>query len=593
MNYDIYAVVRFAWGYWRQRPWAMTFLAVGIALSILAELALPLAVRGLTDAVSGAAGRPNEAFYWLFVISGIALFFHICHKGGDYLWCSVQVRAMRQIGADAFARVQRYSSDWHADTFAGKTVRNISRGIWEFDELGDILYFQLIPAACLTLGILVLITWRWPLIGLAFLLGTIIYVTISVWLNVRYVSPLRRRAVETDSKVSGAIADAITCNAVVKATAAEAREDTRLAGLLDKWQHQMGQTWIATVHTAVVQSIILIALQFALVGSAILFWAKGEATPGDVTFMLFINFQIRGYLRNIGQNIRDLQQAVNDLEPAVRYLATPPEIVDQSDARELCVTHGEIRFECTRFGYRKANSWLFDGLNLTIRAGERVALVGRSGSGKTTLTKLLQRLHGTDEGRILIDGQNIAQARLTSLRANIALVPQDPVLFHRTLAENIAYARPQASMEMIREAARRAHAAEFIEVLDQGYETLVGERGVKLSGGERQRVAIARAILADAPVLILDEATSALDSVSENLIQAAIADLMSGRTTIVIAHRLSTIRSVDRILVFEAGRIVEQGRHDELLANGGVYCRLYQAQSGAYLAGTVPVQKAG
>jgi ATP-binding cassette subfamily B protein len=233
-----------------------------------------------------------------------------------------------------------------------------------------------------------------------------------------------------------------------------------------------------------------------------------------------------------------------------------------------------------RFHYRGHDRPLFAGLDVAIAPGERVALVGRSGSGKTTFTKLLQRLHEIQGGRILIDGQDIARATLASLREAIALVPQEPVLFHRSLAENIAYARPQASQAEIERAAALAHADRFIDRLPQGYATLVGERGVKLSGGERQRVAIARAILADRPILVLDEATSSLDSEAERLIQDALEHLMAGRTTIVIAHRLSTVRAADRILVFEQGRIVEQGSHAALLARAdGAYRRLWRMQA--------------
>lgn len=237
-----------------------------------------------------------------------------------------------------------------------------------------------------------------------------------------------------------------------------------------------------------------------------------------------------------------------------------------------------------RFAYGDLDHPVFDDLSVAIEAGEKVALVGRSGAGKSTFVQLLQRFHEIDAGRILIDGQGIQGVTQASLRAAMALVPQDPILFHRSLAENIAYARPEASEAEFVRAARLAHAHEFVERLPDGYATLVGERGVKLSGGERQRVAIARAILADRPILILDEATSSLDAVSEVAIQEALEVLMRGRTTLVIAHRLSTIRRVDRILVFEQGRIVETGTHDELLARPrGRYRELYRTQSGEFL----------
>jgi ATP-binding cassette subfamily B protein len=260
-------------------------------------------------------------------------------------------------------------------------------------------------------------------------------------------------------------------------------------------------------------------------------------------------------------------------------------IVDAVGARPIDIQGGRIVFDDVTFHYGGHRAPLYDGLSVDIRAGERVGLVGRSGSGKTTFVKLVQRLYDVSAGSILIDGQDIADATQQSLRSQIAIVQQEPILFHRSLAENIAYGRPGASMAAIEQAARLANAHEFILRLPKGYGTLVGERGVKLSGGERQRVALARAFLADAPVLILDEATSSLDSESEALIQQAMERLMKGRTSIVIAHRLSTVRSLDRILVFDRGQIVEQGTHATLAnRSGGIYRGLFERQATEFAA---------
>jgi len=269
---------------------------------------------------------------------------------------------------------------------------------------------------------------------------------------------------------------------------------------------------------------------------------------------------------------------VNDMEEMIAIHREPFGVEDRPGARPMSIRKGEIAFDRVTFHYAGHRTALYRDLSLTIRAGERVGLVGPSGSGKTTLVKLIQRLYDLTGGRILIDGIDIAEARQSSLRAQIAIVQQEPVLFHRTLAENIAYARPGATMAEVQRAAELANAHEFITRLPKGYSTLVGERGVKLSGGERQRVAIARAFLADAPILILDEATSALDSKSETLIQEAMERLMVGRTSIVIAHRLSTVRALDRILVFDTGRIVEEGDHESLYRRGGLYRHLCDHQ---------------
>ena len=270
------------------------------------------------------------------------------------------------------------------------------------------------------------------------------------------------------------------------------------------------------------------------------------------------------------------------MEELVALGAEPHGITDRSGAVPIAITAGSVRFETVGFRYGEHTRPLYEGLDVSIRGGERVGLVGHSGSGKTTFVKIIQRLYDVTDGRVLIDGQDIANATQQSLRARIAIVPQEPVLFHRSLAENIAYAHPSASRSEIQRAAELANAHAFIDELSKGYDTLVGERGVKLSGGERQRVALARAFLANAPILILDEATSSLDSISETLIQEAMERLMEGRTSLVIAHRLSTVRTMDRILVFDRGRILEEGTQAALLLRtDGTYRRLFEHQAQA------------
>ena len=291
-------------------------------------------------------------------------------------------------------------------------------------------------------------------------------------------------------------------------------------------------------------------------------------------------FMLQGYLREVGMHVRNLQRSVNDMEELVSLEGQPLGVEDKPDAGPIVIGEGEIRFEHVTFAYDGHTKPLYDDFSVRIAPGERVGLIGHSGSGKTTLIKLIQRLYDISGGQILIDGQNIADVGQASLRGQIAIVQQEPVLFHRSLAENIAYARPGATRAEIERAARQASAHDFIAALPQGYETLVGERGIKLSGGERQRVAIARAFLADAPILILDEATSSLDSESEVLIQLAMERLMVGRTTLVVAHRLSTVRALDRLLVLDKGRIAEEGSHEKLIElDNGLYRRLFERQA--------------
>jgi len=383
-----------------------------------------------------------------------------------------------------------------------------------------------------------------------------------------------------DSRIGGALADSISTNPTVKGFGAEAREEARIATVTRDWRVATLTTWNRYMTVWLCQNLLLAALLAGLTGLVVLDWLHGRAKAGGVGMVITTFLIMSGYLRNMGDNIRMLQRGLADVEDVARYARTVGEVRDVADPSPFLPEIGRITLDRVSFRYKSAERPLYQDFSLEIRPGERVALVGPTGSGKSTFVKLLQRLYDVEGGRVLIDGQDIAQVRQQDLRRAIAVVPQDPALFHRSIAENIGYARPDATMEEIQLAAKRARAHDFIAALPKGYDTLVGERGVKLSGGERQRVAIARAFLADAPILVLDEATSSLDVETEAKVQAASEELMAGRTTIVIAHRLSTIRGADRILVFDGGRIVEEGRHGDLVAKGGAYARLHAVTQG-------------
>ncbi len=301
---------------------------------------------------------------------------------------------------------------------------------------------------------------------------------------------------------------------MVKAFGAEEREDARLAWLISRWRARTWRTWMLHTWSGTVQLALLWVVRTAVTGTALWLWWEGRATPGDVTYVLATYFVVHGYLRDIGQHVHHLQRSVNEMEEMVRLYEAPSGVADIEDAPPLVIGAGEVRFEHVDFHYGSHATALYRDLDVRIAPGERVGLVGHSGSGKTTFVKLIQRLYDVTGGRVLIDGQDVSKVSQMSLRSQVAIVQQEPILFHRTLAENIAYARPGATRAQIEHAAQLANAHDFIVRLPRGYQTLVGERGVKLSGGERQRVALARAFLADAPILILDEATSSLDSES-------------------------------------------------------------------------------
>jgi ATP-binding cassette subfamily B protein len=579
----IRVVIPFVFRHWLNQPAMALTVAGGLVGATVADLFMPIFSGHLVDALTSGAENPaarRAAFTAFGAIFALGLLSITLRMIGLQAIVPFTLRIMSEVARDAFMRVQRFSTDWHANSFAGSTVRKVTRGMWALDLYNDTVLMALLPSLMVLLGSMILLGLHWAALGLVIALGALVYVSMTVAFSTRYIAPAARVSNAWDTKVGGTLADALTCNAVVKSFGAEAREDARLMRVISRWRSRVNRTWLRYNYTNAAQLVVLLCLRGSVIGGSLLLWLAGRASPGDVTYVLTSYYIIHAYLRDVGMHVNNLQRSVNDMEELVAIHDEPIGIADAADAKPIDIAGGRIVFVDVIFLYGGHRAPLYDGLSVDIRAGERVGLVGRSGSGKTTFVKLVQRLYDVSGGRILIDGQDIAKATQQSLRSQIAIVQQEPILFHRSLAENIAYARPGAGLAAIEQAARLANAHDFILRLPKGYGTLVGERGVKLSGGERQRVALARAFLADAPVLILDEATSSLDSESEALIQQAMERLMKGRTSIVIAHRLSTVRSLDRILVFDRGEIVEQGTHAALAARaGGIYRGLFERQA--------------
>ncbi|BCQ57128.1 ABC transporter ATP-binding protein [Burkholderia gladioli] len=577
-------VLGFTFRHWRRQPARALAVALFALLAALGDVLTPLFAGKLVDAVS--LGLTDRAAAWsaalhaftILIALGIAA--TLLRQAMFMNIIVLTLRMMSEISAGAFHRVQRFSTDWHANSFAGSTVRKITRGMWALDLLNDTLLVALLPSVVMLGGATLLLGWHWPVMGLVVGAGSLLFIAITVGLSLGVIAPAARLGNAWDTRLGGALADSVSCNAVVKAFGAETREEARIGRVIGKWRLRTRRTWIRGTLSGGLQGTLLVLMQAAILGSALWLWSHDRASVGDIAFALTMFFMLQGYLRDIGMHIRNLQRSVNDMEELVALERQPLGIDDAPDARPIAITRGEIRFDRVTFRYGPRSAPLYSDFSLRIAPGERIGLVGHSGSGKTSFIKLIQRLYDIDGGRILIDGQDIAKVTQESLRNHIAIVQQEPVLFHRSLADNIAYARPEATRDEIIRAATLASAHGFISELPEGYDTLVGERGVKLSGGERQRVAIARAFLANAPILILDEATSSLDSESELLIQQAMERLMVGRTTIVVAHRLSTVRSLDRLLVLDRGRVIEEGDHDALIRiEGGVYRRLFERQA--------------
>jgi ATP-binding cassette subfamily B protein len=556
-------VWQFAVYYWKKRPLMGVSLLLLMAAATIVDTFVPVYTGKIIDAL---VYNPQD--------------FNILRYIAISLWAWFAVNCMYELLTDAMSKVQRFSSEWHANTFAGGTVRKITRGMWSFDLFGDTLFMGLFTAAIVMIGMTAILSYHLPLVGLFAAIMIVIYSAVSIWMSVKIMAPKWRRSAEADTNVGASLADTITGHPTVKAFAAESREDELFGKVAKTWMSLTSNAWLTSEVANLIRGLLRTFMLVGMVGTTIWLFNRGLASAGDIALALTSFFIIGGYLRDIGMHIAHVQKAISEMEDIVSFWLHEDDVVDSVDAKALNVDAGQIEFNNVQFVYNGNDKPIYDNLSVTIRPGEKVALVGHSGSGKSTFVKLIQRLYDVNKGEVLIDGQNIALVTQESLRKQIALVPQEPILFHRSLAENISYGKPGADFEEIVEAARKAHAHEFIQRLSDGYETLVGERGIKLSGGERQRVAIARAILADAPILILDEATSSLDSISEHYIQRALANLMEGRTTITIAHRLATIQKVDRILVFDQGNIVEQGTHDTLITKAGsLYAKLYEMQA--------------
>ena len=565
---------------WMRRPGRLSAFLTLMGASTFGELAIPWAAGGLIEAVARPLRQPAVAWRAWALLSGLYLAVYLLRNRAFRTLNTFAARNMEELSNEAFARVQSFSTDWYADSFAGATVRRVSRAMNGYDVVSDSLFLMLGPSLVVLFGLSVSMGLRWPLAGLFCAAAVVAFMAYNLVVSARLLRPLNLVSNALDTRIGATLADAITGNAVVKSFGAEARETARFAQVTGRWRAATIRTWNGFNLAGLGQNMLLLGLQGGLTGLLVWAWARGRASPGDVGFAITSFMLMSGYMRNFSETARNLQKGLDDVLDVAAYMQTPPQVADAPGAADFTPPahgpRGGVVFDRVSFRYRGAAQPIYDRFSVAIAPGERVALVGPTGSGKSTFVKLIQRLYDLEGGRVLIDGVDIAQVTQASLRRAIALVPQDPALFHRTLVENIAYGRPDATRDQIEAAARRARAHDFIVRLPKGYDTLVGERGVKLSGGERQRVAIARAFLADAPILVLDEATSSLDVETERQVQAASEALMAGRTTIVIAHRLSTIRTADRILVFDDGKVSEEGAHGELVSRGGAYARLHQ-----------------
>lgn len=498
-----------------------------------------------------------------------------------YFTWTMETYGQRDLYQRIFSALTNQSLAFHSDRFGGALVSQTTKLIGSFERFWDTLIFQLVPSVASILGatiILSFVFWQYAVL----LFGLSIVFVIAVFFGSRFLAVRNKEEAQASTATNAYVADAVSNVMAIKS---HGRENFELGELTERavtWRskslaNMRGFLGVSTIYSTIIATLNTVALVGAI-------WASQHNTIsiGVVYLAVTYTFTVSRQLWEMNSIMRNYNRIMGDAHDMTEILLLTPSVTDKSDS-PLVVKNGEIVFKEMGFAHTDSNEQLFKDFSLTIKSGERIGLVGHSGSGKTTLTRLLLRFSDIESGAILIDGQDIGKVTQKSLRESIAYVPQEPMLFHRSLRENIAYGKPDATMEEIRDAAEKANAMEFIEKLPDGFETTVGERGVKLSGGQRQRIAIARAILKDAPILVLDEATSALDSDSEKLIQDALSKLMKGRTSIVVAHRLSTIAKLDRIIVLEDGQIAEQGSHAKLLEQKGTYAKLWAHQSGGFI----------
>lgn len=563
------------------RPYWLIALAgvVAVMFGQVISASMSLFIGRFVDAVNATQDVQTYAVWGIaFVLLNIVLFTSIRISG----FVSIPV-GLRQ-NERAFSLLKKYlflqSNSYFGNRFAGSVTNKLFNAADRSSELLMMIYFgftRLTSSLIITAIILYFINGY---LALAYS----VVLAASLWINV--VLTKRRRPYVVDyaksaSKYRGQVTDVVTNIQAVRQYARVQGEFDFLNGHLFSRNHKDAVQWRMSEWNHVVNNLLATILLVSMVGGSYMLLTMGMATIGEMIVVMLSMYRVVGIMVDLGDWMNRFIRVYGEVEEGLTEVLIPHEITDTENARALVTRTADIVWKNVTFEY--GGNTVFKDFNLMIEPGQRVGLVGHSGAGKTTFVSLMLRQHDLQKGAIEIDRQNIADITQDSLREHIAVVPQEPLLFHRTIRENIAYGNPEATFEEITEVAKKAQAHEFIMDLEEGYDTLVGERGVKLSGGQKQRVAIARAMLKDAPILILDEATSALDSESEVEIQKALQVLMEGKTVIAVAHRLSTLRKMDRILVLEKGSIIEDGSHAQLSKGGSTYQKLWEHQAGGFL----------
>ncbi len=560
------------------------YVLVGAVISNIAGAFAPTYLKTFIDTVSRGANPElvSVAFGSVLgytVLKGISI---IMNRLSFWSLSVVEARAMATLHETSFAKLIRHGHSFFTNNFTGSLTQKLGKFPKSLERIVDIIVMQTIPLFIWVSISLYVVYMHSPIIALIIFIGIAVFFVFNYG-YIRRTAPYDQLASSADSSLSAGVADSLSNHLAIQVFASEKSETQTVVELSQDLQKKRIRRWLRYTSMFAVQAVLFLAVEFFILRYSIIQWELGLITAGTIVLFQVYIIGLISRLGDFSQVFRQLAEAFSDAQELVNLLEMPIEINDAPNAVTERPKQGHIEFKNTGFAYGDSHEVISD-LSLNIVSGEKIALVGLSGAGKSTLFKLLLRLHDATSGELLVDSVPITQYSQEALRQSIAYVPQESSLFHRTLRENIAYGRPGATEEEIRAAAETAECLDFIEKLPHGFETLVGERGIKLSGGERQRIAIARAVLKNAPILLLDEATSALDSHSEKAIQNALEKLMENRTVIAIAHRLSTIKKMDRIVVLGGGKILEQGTHDELLEkDSSVYRKLWELQVGGFI----------
>ena len=576
---------RFLWRYARRRPWLFGVLLLLIVTAAACSVGVQYGMKLIVDTMTLDDRASDAIWHWLALFVGLIAAESICWRLSGWLGCRAVVATGVDVRLDLFAHLSGHSIDYFSQHMAGSLGSRVTATAGATGAVYSTLIWKILPPCVDFVGAVIVLLTIDGRMALA-LIGFVAVVAAMMSLFGHRARPLQQHFAREAARVGGELVDVVSNIWTVQAFSARQREYERLRLAFGLEADAQRRGWLYLEKARALHDLCLWLMAGGMLIWAVEGWRSGVRLPGDVVVISALTFRILHGSRDLALSLVDASQQLGVIADMLGVVAVAHDVADRRDAVALRPPHeagaGRIALEDVAFSYPGGGAPIFEHLDLAIPAGQRVGVVGPSGAGKSTLVRLIARMADPDAGRVVLDGQDVAGLRQDSLRQAIAVVPQDVSLLHRSVMDNLRYGRPDASDAQVLAAARAAHCDEFIRPLPAGYDTLVGERGMRLSGGQRQRIGIARAMLKDARVLLLDEATSALDSESEGRIQRALERAMHGRTVVAVAHRLSTVAGFDRILVMVAGRIVEDGTPDALRARGGVYARLWALQAGGF-----------